>query len=262
VLSPLRQPRWWAMTVLVIVLVLACWRLAHWQLDRLHGRERANDSISAAERKPPVDAGTLLTVGRSVSGAAWRSVRLTGHWDGDHQLLVRNRAYQDTNGFLVLTPLVGSDGRALLVVRGWVPFGRTATSNPDVPAPQAGQVTVVARVRASEPPRSLRLPAGQIARIDVPALAGDLPYPVYGDYAELVQEQPVPASAPQVLPAPTLGNGPHLSYALQWFSFMLVAIVGWFILLRRDSGEQEAFRREEGAAGDVDRPQDSSVSRS
>jgi cytochrome oxidase assembly protein ShyY1 len=109
-------------------------------------------------------------------------------------------------------------------------------------------VTVVARVQGSEPAKPAQLPAGQVLRLNVPSLAKALPYPVYGDYADLVSETPTPASAPTPLPPPTLDNGPHLSYAMQWYSFGVVAIVGWFVLLRRDA-QALAEERAKAAAG-------------
>jgi cytochrome oxidase assembly protein ShyY1 len=235
VLSLLRQRRWVGLTFLVIALVLLCYRLAHWQLDRLHGREAANASIAAAEKLAPIPPDQLLAVGRQVSSAHWRQLTVTGTWDPDHQLLVRNRPQDGSNGFWVLTPLTTTQGTALLVVRGWVPYPMQADQNPDVPAPQPGQVTVVVRVQGSEPAKPAQLPTGQVLRVNVASIAKDLPYPVYGDYADLVSEQPQPASAPTPLPAPTLDNGPHLSYAMQWYAFGVVAIVGWFVLLRRDA---------------------------
>jgi cytochrome oxidase assembly protein ShyY1 len=235
VLSQLRQRRWIGLTFLVIGLVLLCYRLAHWQLDRLHGRERANAGIAAAEKLAPIPPDQLLAAGKQSAHAHWRQVTATGSWDADHQLLVRNRPQDGSNGFWVLTPLTTAQGTALLVVRGWVPYPMQADQAPAVPAPQTGQVTVVAQVQGSEPAKPAELPAGQVLRVNVPSIAKDLPYEVYGDYANLVSEQPQPSSAPTPLPAPTLDTGPHRSYALQWYAFGVVAIVGWFVLLRRDA---------------------------
>ncbi|HEY5184301.1 MAG TPA: SURF1 family protein [Actinomycetes bacterium] len=251
-LSLLRQRRWVGLTFLVVALVLLCYRLAHWQLDRLHGREAANASITAAEKLAPIPPEQLLAVGRQTSSAHWRQLTVTGTWDADHQLLVRNRPQDGSNGFWVLTPLTSAQGTALLVVRGWVPYPMQADQNPDVPAPQPGQVTGVVRVQGSEPAKPTQLPTGQVLRVNVPSIAKDLPYPVYGDYADLVSEQPQPASAPTPLPAPTLDNGPHLSYAMQWYAFGVVAIVGWFVLLRRDAqaAAQDRAAAAEAAAAD------------
>jgi surfeit locus 1 family protein len=38
---------------------------------------------------------------------------------------------------------------------------------------------------------------------------------------------------PVVLPEPELDEGPHLSYAVQWFVFATIAAVGYPLVLRR-----------------------------
>lgn len=40
-------------------------------------------------------------------------------------------------------------------------------------------------------------------------------------------------SVPRRLPPPTLDQGPHRSYAAQWFAFAIIALVGGVILFRR-----------------------------
>jgi cytochrome oxidase assembly protein ShyY1 len=163
-----------------------------------------------------------------------------GRYDAAYQLLARNRPVDGRAGYYVLTPLVTQSGAALLVNRGWVPSGATAAAAPDVPPPPSGEVAVIGRVRASERARHRAgLPAGQVDRINLPAIAAGLPYPVYGDYAELTEQRPAPAAAPRPVPPPELSEGPHLAYAFQWFAFALIAVIGWVLLLRREWAEQQ-----------------------
>jgi cytochrome oxidase assembly protein ShyY1 len=42
-----------------------------------------------------------------------------------------------------------------------------------------------------------------------------------------------PSLAP--IPLPELSDGPHLSYAVQWFLFATIAVVGYVVLLRREA---------------------------
>jgi cytochrome oxidase assembly protein ShyY1 len=138
----------------------------------------------------------------------------------------------------VLTPLLPPDGPALLVNRGWVPIGATARTLPEVPAAPTGQVTVIARLRVSEPSDHKAAPlSGQVRRIDVPAIAATLPYDVYGGYGELVEQRPAAGSSPTTLPPPDPGLGPHLAYAFQWYVFALIALVGVVVLARREARE-------------------------
>lgn len=89
-------------------------------------------------------------------------------------------------------------------------------------------------------------------RLDGAALRAKLPYPVAGLY---LQQLPATSPAagvavagsgyPVALPPPELNDGPHLGYAIQWFSFGLIALVGWVVLLVRRESQSNA-----GGAGE------------
>jgi len=49
-------------------------------------------------------------------------------------------------------------------------------------------------------------------------------------YAQAVGPQdalPIPADPPD------LGEGPHLGYAVQWFSFAAIGLIGWLVIVAR-----------------------------
>jgi surfeit locus 1 family protein len=48
---------------------------------------------------------------------------------------------------------------------------------------------------------------------------------------------PAPAAWPLPPEPPVASSGPHLGYAIQWFSFTLVTLIGYVALLRRASRE-------------------------
>lgn len=241
----LRRPRWLALTALVAVTVVAFVQLGLWQLRRLEERRERNAAIVASDRRAPVPAGDVLAADRPVApGAEWQQVSARGRYDTAHQLLLRNRPLEGRNGFHVLVPLVTTGGPAVLVDRGWVPAGASATDLPDVPPPPAGEVTVVGRVRPAEPPKGgAPPPPGQLVRIDVSAVAQGLGYPLAGGYVELAAERPQQTTAPALLPAPEVSDGPHLSYAVQWFLFAVVAVGGWAALLNREARDERDLRQ-------------------
>ena len=60
-------------------------------------------------------------------------------------------------------------------------------------------------------------------------------------YVQLVSSTPGevnPEGAPELVPLgrPELSEGPHLGYAVQWFTFTTIAVVGYALLLRRVAG--------------------------
>ncbi|MEO5510642.1 MAG: SURF1 family cytochrome oxidase biogenesis protein, partial [Longimicrobiales bacterium] len=78
--------------------------------------------------------------------------------------------------------------------------------------------------------------------IDENALRAQFPYPLAPFLVQLL-----PASGgftiPRALDPPTLDEGPHLSYALQWFSFAVIAIVGWITYLLRNRAVRSGATR-------------------
>lgn len=219
-----------------LLLAAACTAAGLWQVERFGAKRRANAELRHNAAAAAVPADTLLAAGRPVDPALrYRRVVVAGRYDVAGQVLVRQREVDGQPGFLVVTPL-RTAGPAALVVRGFVPSSGPADQTPSVPAPPAGVVTVTGRVLPSEPPRpTAGLPAGQVERIDVPALAARLGVPTYGGYLELVDAAPLPGLAPT--PPPDLGNpaggaveGQHLAYIVQWFFFALLALAGPVLL--------------------------------
>jgi cytochrome oxidase assembly protein ShyY1 len=247
----LARPRWIGFALLVILTILACLLLSRWQFHRLHAREAYNSVIHEHINQAPVSPSALLSVGKPLpKDALWRSVAVSGRYDADHVLLVRKRTVEGQPGFYVMTPIRGQIGIGLWVNRGWIAAAATATSEPEVPPTPAGTVTVVARMRADEDVRgrvsAADLPPRQIDRIVVPAISEHLGYPVYGGYGEVTSEFPATVPAPKPIPPPETDNGPHLSYAIQWVTFAIVAIVGWYVLIRKEA-ERLAEEREAGS---------------
>lgn len=236
----LRRPSWIGLTVLVVVLAITFVELGRWQLRRHDERAATNLRVEASLDRASVPVDEILAVDERLPLAdEWRLVEVVGTYDADNELLVRNRPYDGNVGYEVLTPLVTHDGRALLVDRGWVPAGSTATEVPAVPPPPPGEVTVTARVRAGSTgdAGAAGLPDGQVRRVAVASIAPGLPYPVYGAYTTLLPGQPgsgVAEDPPRAIPVPEPSAGPHVAYAVQWFLFALIAVGGWVVLLRAD----------------------------
>ncbi|MDT0304771.1 SURF1 family cytochrome oxidase biogenesis protein [Streptomonospora wellingtoniae] len=240
----LLSPRMLAFHALVALIVPSFIWLGFWQLHRWEDKSAAVALQEENMASAAVPADRLTSPGEDVSAAEqWRRVTATGHYDAEHELLVRNRDGSGGVGLHVLTPLVTDGGTALLVNRGWIEQPPTATARPDVPAPPEGQVTVTGRLRFSETEESTGirvrggLPEGQVMLIDVDRIAGDLPYPVYGGYAELTEQRPEGAEHPEAVPSPEMNTGMNLSYAVQWWVFTLIAVGGWVFLMRREVAE-------------------------
>lgn len=231
------RERYWARAAVgVVLLSVAFVLLGRWQLHRHEAKVERRDRVAANYGSAPVPLDRVLaSPGVALpADAQWTPVRVSGTYDPEHTLLVRNRPLEGRYGYEVLVPLRLPDGGALLVDRGWVDFGESATERPQVPAPPAGQVDVVVRLRPYEPAGGAFDVPGQLRRIAADEVTAKVPGPLYGGYGVLASEQPRPGEAPRLLPRPDTDLGPHLAYAWNWWGFAVAAYVLLFYYALRE----------------------------
>jgi cytochrome oxidase assembly protein ShyY1 len=258
--------RWTAYVAVAIVFAIACAFLANWQFSRNAERSEQLALVEANYDADPVSLDALIPQGSGLQPSdQWQPVRLVGTYLAEQQLLVRNRAHGGTAAFEVLVPFRLDGGRVLLIDRGWVPPGEEQRVPDAVPAPPAGEVTVLARVRPGEqlPTSGSSADEGQVPSINLPLIAGMLD-PTAGDaleqsaYAVMMSEDPAPSVRPTAMESPSEDPGPHLSYAIQWILFAIMGFVfiGYIIRTelkyRREDREDalERAARGEPAASD------------
>lgn len=193
-------------------------RLGVWQLNRLAERKVANAAIQAARALAPVE----LPLHR-VEPEALRDRRAQAHglYDYAHERVWTGRTYDGAPGVALLTPLRLSDGSAVFVDRGFVP------------SPDAVHVDE-ARYREGDSAdvTGLALPAPRDrGDVNPAALKDSLPYTTLAIVLQLDDTAaPHPVGLKRWRP-PALESGPHLSYAIQWFSFAGIVVVGVVVLL-------------------------------
>lgn len=232
----LLRPAWLLSHVLVLALILVLFNLGMWQLRRLDEKQSANELIESRASAAEVAIDTLAGPSDSVSVGAdllWRRVEVSGVYDVDEQVLVRSRSLKGRPGFWVLTPLVLDDGSAIVVNRGWVPFrDRTDGSDNDIPTPSESVMVVGLVQQSVAGPRVSEGDNTTVAHVDLEWFDERIDADLYPVYLQLEsQEPPPPGDLPAVLDPPDLSEGPHFGYAMQWFIFMTIAIVGYPIVL-------------------------------
>ncbi len=246
--------RWGGYLAVTIVFAIACGLLSWWQWSR---RVDAVDEITKIEANydaPPAALDDLLpALDAAADAVEWRPVAMRGEYLVDEQVLVRNRPRNSAAGFEVLVPFRLADGTVFVVDRGWVPGGATPQAPDSVPVAPTGEVTVVVRLKPGEPEIPGRgAPDGQLATVRLPDVAALVDAPTYtGMYGLLVSEDPAPAERPLPAFKPVDDEGPHLSYALQWIVFGILAFVGLIWAVRRErkiaAGTAAVARREKDA---------------
>jgi cytochrome oxidase assembly protein ShyY1 len=247
------RPRWIGFHLLVIIGIVAMINLGFWQLRRLDQRREFNEQVSSRIDLPPEPLDDVLGPTTDPDSVEWRSVHADGTYLPDEQFVVVNRSQGGLAGDLAVTPLELGDGRILLVERGFVPLAEESAAAP------GGDVQIVGRLRPSQERRRGQLsdPAegelAEVQRVDIDRLAGQLPGPVVPMFVELVSSTPAEAGPyPEPVEIPELDEGPHLSYAVQWFIFSVCVAVGWVLAVRKSL-------RSRTTAGTAPRDQELSV---
>ncbi|MGP0221272.1 SURF1 family cytochrome oxidase biogenesis protein [Paenarthrobacter sp. NCHU4564] len=230
--------KWLGYFVLAVIFATACVFLGRWQMDRRAetlaeiNRVVSNYSATPVPFPQVKDQFTHLDPERE-----WTQVEMRGTYDPDGQRVVRNRPLNGQPGYDVVVPFRMTTGEAVVIDRGWLPIGNNTPGRPDVvPSPPAGEVTIVARLKPSEPRLDRGAVEGQLASIDLPGFAEELPYPVAtGAYGQLASETPAVQPMPAPFPKPATEEGTHLSYSLQWFAFGVLMFVGFGYAARQQA---------------------------
>lgn len=235
--------RWLLASVLVLAAAAVMLRLGIWQLDRLEWRQNFNARV-----QEQMDAEPLVLDESSLDldlySMEYRQVIVTGTYLPEDEIVLRNQVWEGEFGtelgVALFTPLLieGTD-RAILVERGWIP-----QENVDREARSVYRenevVTVMGRLRRAETDFNINkwlhpdpgLPADQNRldawnNLDLDRVASQMETPLLPVYLQLVPEeqQTDPPYASQ--PFLDLSEGPHLGYAIQWFIFASLLLVGY-----------------------------------
>ena len=207
--------------------------LGFWQLRRLAQRRAQNAKVIARLAQPPVPVRELT---RDSAAFHYRRVLLNGVYDYAHEIRITDRIRNGSPGVNIITPLrIAGTDTAVLVNRGWVysPDGVTVDLS-RWREPDSVNATGYARPLFKPFPGSAAL-AGRpdaFRWVDVTAVRSRIPYPVYPMVIVLEGNAAPHAQVPPRIPPPPLDEGPHRSYAIQWFSFAVVAAAGTFFFLR------------------------------
>jgi cytochrome oxidase assembly protein ShyY1 len=215
---------------LAILFAVACVLLSRWQMSRLAEAQAIIDLVNRNYDAAPVPFQDASQQFEHLAGDhEWEQVSLRGSYQVADTRVIRNRPLNGQPGYEVVVPLKLDSGQTVIVDRGWLPIGNQEQGRPDsVPAPPSGEVSVVVRLRPSEPTLDRGAPSGQLASIDLPTYAGQLKYPVLtGSYGLMASESPAAATTPTALPKPQPDDGTHLSYALQWLAFGVLMFIGF-----------------------------------
>jgi surfeit locus 1 family protein len=228
--------------IFAIATALIFSRLGMWQLERLHERRARNEAIAARLHTPALQLAQLPP---DSAGAHWRRALVTGSYDFDHQIVLSGRTHDGSPGVQIITPLhPEGGGPAVLVNRGWV-YSPDAASVELAKWDEPPHARVVGYVEdfVHDGQGVARLPSHPNAwrRLDAKELESAFPFPIAPYYVVALDslatyriEHGLPTSTPVRLEIPVMDDGPHMNYAIQWFTFAVVALVGVGTLIAQD----------------------------
>lgn len=225
--------RKWILSVIAICLSIAFVSLGFWQIGRLHARQRANELLAARRFAPEVELEALPA---DTGAAHFRRVHVKGIYDYGQEIIYTLRGRGGSPGVNILTPVLRTrNDTAVLVNRGWV-YSADGTSIDAAPWREGdtvdghGFVETFPTKGPFQPPNPAR--PRSFRRLDRAEVAKAFPYPIANYYVVLTDSSTSPSAPPRVEPQP-LDEGSHRSYAIQWFSFAAISIIGLVIFIRR-----------------------------
>ena len=225
-----KEPWSFLKTLVALALIVLCVWAAQWQYHRGVDRHARNTIIEERIARAAIELGKIDS---ELANNEWQSIVTTGSFDEKKQILLRNRYSEGKYGYEVLTLFTSTSGEKFWVDRGWVQAGATATTPPEVTSVPVGEVTITGRFRLdSSLPRGsfFALPgSGEdlVAELNAQSQLNTEKY-----YLDLLS-----GSEPSLTPAvtaqlPSLSDGPHMAYALQWLFFGGLVIYGRFLIRR------------------------------
>lgn len=227
-------------TLLFAILALAvsagCVRLGFWQISRLRERQARNALVVARMERAPVPVTSI----EADTGVRFSRAWAEGRYDFSNEFVHATRTRQGSPGVHIITPLLldGSEDTAVLVNRGWVysPDGMRVDLERWREADTARVEGFVEEFVEATGPVSTPSAPEALRRLDLDSLRARLPYAVLP--VILVQQRDSALAAAGKVPArvepPPLTEGPHRSYAVQWFAFAVVGVVGTSLVVVRD----------------------------
>lgn len=225
-------------SLIAILLIAGCLWASQWQFHRGQDRSARNATI---EERIDIPAADLNLLKSTVKENEWRAITTTGAFDANQQILLRNRYFEGKYGYAVLTRFTTESGDSIWVDRGWVAAGASATVAPETPSVPAGIVSITARLRLDS-----SLPSGSFFALPINR-DGELISKLNaqsGSASEDYYLDLISGSLPSLTPSapaeiPSLSDGPHLAYAVQWILFAGLVVYGRYLIRKMDltSGE-------------------------
>ena len=223
--------------------------LGFWQLNRLDQKREFNSVLQSHSSTPIQTLDKAVPDKWNKESSEWMRVTITGSYDPSKAVTIINRSQDGTAGYNSVVPFTSLNQRTILVNRGFVPLVM------EPPIAPTGEIEIVGYLRASQarsalgPIDSTEAGNTEFQRFDIPLIAAHVGKTIEPMFLQLIEESPADASQwPAKVALPPLDEGTHMSYAMQWFFFCLVALTAWVVVVRRKISQVNASTQEQTSA--------------
>ncbi len=223
----LKQPKWIALTITLLIAIYAFINLSEWQFNRNQQRVIQNNEITRSLNQEPIKIRQASQLNQLEE---WQTVELSGNIINSEIRFARKRYLESSLGFWVISPFEINDQEKVLVNLGFIPVSFqqnlsqiNMTSEP---------LILKGWIRKLESHRNTPsdYPEKQISSISFEN------FNVNNDrFYVQISESSLDLNPIIFLPKPELSSGPHLSYAIQWIIFAILLPIGWIILYRSEN---------------------------
>lgn len=205
-----------------------------WQVERLAWKEGLIKEIAAANEQVPLTS--LPTTKPELAALEFRKATVSGHWVPDVEFALAPRYFNGKFGYALIAPLKLTDGRIVLINRGWVPADKKSPEKRPETLLQ-GDATLTGMIRTTVE-RNYFTPENQPAKNvwfgrDIDQMAA---------FAQLENVAPamldlVGTQDAKSLPVPSDGTirlrNDHLSYIITWYGIAAGILVIFLVYHRK-----------------------------
>ena len=226
----LLRPSWIISHIFVLALLVSTVNLGFWQLRRLEERKSNNAQIMETTSRESVSVNDLYLHDKD-SYQNYVPVRAKGTFDENREVYLINRSRDAVPGVEVINSFaLETDPVSHVVVnRGYLPYKIFNDGQSELWKPPSKMLELEGYIMLAFSDGKLR--GNEINRIDINLLSAEWGVPLLPVY--LQQNQQTMNDWPAQIKPPELTEGSHFSYAVQWFIFTLIGLVGYPLVLRR-----------------------------
>lgn len=226
--------------MLVFIGTAVCIRLGIWQLERLEGRRTFNAQVESMRAAEPLNLNENIP--SDIKSMEWRAVTVTGEYDFENQIALRNQYHNNEYGYHLITPLL-FNGTAVLVNRGWIPAETNSAPQDWRVYDETGKVTIHGLIRLGQGKPAFGGVADALPldgtklevwnNLDIEKISAQFSYPILKIFIQpnIDENDSIPPIAYQ--PTIELTEGSHFGYAIQWFIFATILFFGYPFYLRK-----------------------------